>query len=73
MLRQVVLGDLFPDLARRYPDNGVLAAIEIRSKLEELHSDGAFLQSIAFAADRVLDDVCDEIPAPLTGPKGWAI
>jgi hypothetical protein len=69
ILGEVVLCELLPYLIGRYAYNGVLTRIEIRRKLEKFHSEAPFFESAARPLDRVVDDVLEELPAPLAGAK----
>ena len=67
---QVLLGEFFPHLIGRDADNRVLARVEIRRKLEEVHSDGAFFERPLGPADGVLYDVNEEFLAAFATAKG---
>jgi hypothetical protein len=69
VLGQVVLGELLSYFIGRYADNRVLTRVEIRWKVKEFHPDQAFFERAARPADRVLDDVLEELTASLAVAK----
>lgn len=66
---EIMLGQPLSDFIRRHANNGVLTRIEILRELEKLHADGPLLEASARPAERVLDDVLQELPASLAGTE----
>ena len=64
-----MLSELLSYLIGRHTNDGVLARIEVLRKLEEFYADRAFFESAGRTADRVLDDVLQELPASLARAK----
>jgi hypothetical protein len=65
VLGKVVLGKLLAYFVGGYADDGVLTRIEVLRQVEEIDSERAFLESAPCPAERVLDDVLEELTASL--------
>jgi hypothetical protein len=63
-LGKVVLGKFLAYFVSSYADDGVLAGIEVLRQVEEFHPDGAFLEGAGCPAQRLLDDILEELAAP---------
>jgi hypothetical protein len=69
ILGEVMLGKLLSHLIGRHTNYGVLTRIEVLRKLEEFYTDRAFFERAVRTANRVLDDVLQELPASLARAK----
>jgi hypothetical protein len=73
VLGQILLCKLLAHFVGGHTNDRVLTGIEILWKLEDLHANGAFLESASRPAYGVNDDVLEELPASLARAKGGSL
>ncbi len=70
---EIMLCEFFSHFGRCNTYNRVLARIIVVRKLEQVRSDGAFLERAARPTDCALNDVREELAAPFTSTKCIAL